>query len=242
MAIEQKERNLKRAKEDLEKYFIFAPFDGIIGQVNSNVKVGDNVSQNTVLATILTKEKIAKISLNEMEAVSVKEGQKAILTFDALPDIKLVGKVIEIDTIGTVSQGVVSYNVKIILEEDNEMIKPGMSVTAEIITQMKKDILVLSSQAIKSQNGIYYVDLVEAPKEKKEEYLRNPPSEVITKKQEVKVGISNETMTEIISGLSEGDLVLLSSLVLNKSEKKSSSQQFQIPGLTGGSGPGMRMR
>jgi len=242
LTLEQKERNLKRAEEDLEKYFIFAPFDGVIGQVNSDIKTGDNVSPSTLLATLLTKEKIAKISLNEIETVSVKEGQKAILTFDALPDLKLVGRVIEIDTIGTISQGVVSYNVKIILEEDNEMIKPGMSVTAEIITQMKKDILVLPSQAVKSENDIYYVNLVEVPEEKKEEYLKNPPSRMTIKKQEVSVGISNEKDTEIVSGVKEGDLVVLSSLTLGKNQSsRKNNSSFQIPGFTGGSS-GMRMR
>jgi len=242
LTLEQKERNLKRAEEDLEKYFIFAPFDGIIGQVNSDIKTGDNVSPSTLLATLLTKEKIAKISLNEIETVSVKEGQKAILTFDALPDLKLVGRVIEIDTIGTISQGVVSYNVKIILEEDNEMIKPGMSASAEIITQMKKDILVLPSQAVKSENDIYYVNLVEVPEGKKEEYLKNPPSRMTIKKQEVSVGISNEKNTEIVSGVKEGDLVVLSSLTLEKNQSsRKTNQSLQIPGFTGGSS-GMRMR
>ena len=226
----------------MEKYFIFAPFDGVIGQVNSDIKTGDNVSPSTLLATLLTKEKIAKISLNEIETVSVKEGQKAILTFDALPDLKLVGRVIEIDTIGTISQGVVSYNVKIILEEDNEMIKPGMSASAEIITQMKKDILVLPSQAVKSENDIYYVNLVEVPEGKKEEYLKNPPSRMTIKKQEVSVGISNEKNTEIVSGVKEGDLVVLSSLTLEKNQSsRKTNSSFQIPGFTGGSS-GMRMR
>jgi HlyD family secretion protein len=242
LALEQKERNLKRAEEDLEKYFIFAPFDGIIGQVNSDIKTRDNVSPSIPLATLLTKEKIAKISLNEIETVSVKEGQKAILTFDALPDLKLVGRVIEIDTIGTISQGVVSYNVKIILEEDNEMIKPGMSVSAEIVTQMKKDILVLPRQAVKSENDIYYVNLVEVPEEKKEEYLKNPPSKMTIKRQEVSVGISNEKDTEIVSGVKEGDLVVLSSLTLGKNQSsRKTNSSFQIPGFTGGSS-GMRMR
>ncbi|MGB9598546.1 MAG: HlyD family secretion protein, partial [Minisyncoccales bacterium] len=65
LSLEQKERSLKRAREDLEKYFILAPFDGLIGQLNEDLKIGDNVSPSTNFATLLTNQKIAKISLNE---------------------------------------------------------------------------------------------------------------------------------------------------------------------------------
>ncbi|MGB9598547.1 MAG: efflux RND transporter periplasmic adaptor subunit, partial [Minisyncoccales bacterium] len=164
--------------------------------------------------------------------------QKAILSFDALPEIKFVGKVIERDTIGKVEQGVVSFNLKILLEGEDERVKPGMSVSAEIITQTKKDVLVLLSSAIKSQNDIYYVEWVNVPAGKKEEYLRNPPSNLLTERREIKVGISNETETEIVSGLEEGDIVVLS-IISNKIPRTNTSRQsqFQIPGFGGGGMP-----
>ncbi|MDD5433706.1 MAG: hypothetical protein PHE77_03610, partial [Candidatus Pacebacteria bacterium] len=59
---------------------------------------------------------MAEISLNEVDVAKVKIGQRAIITFDAIDELEITGKVEDVDTIGTVSQGVVSYNVKIIFD------------------------------------------------------------------------------------------------------------------------------
>lgn len=171
------------------------------------------------MATIITKQKIAKISLNEIDAAKVKIGQKTTLTFDALPEVTITGKIIDVDTVGTVSQGVVSYGVKIVLDSDDERIKPGMSVTADIITDAKPDILVLPNSAIKSQAGTYYVELMQASGE--------------IRQQSIEIGISNDTSTEIVSGLQEGDMVVSSIISSGQTQTNQTqrTQQFQIPGI-----------
>jgi HlyD family secretion protein len=67
-------------------------------------------------------------------------GQKVTMTFDAIPDLTMTGTVAEIDTLGTVTQGVVSYTVKIAFDTDNTDVKPGMTVSAMIITNTKIDV------------------------------------------------------------------------------------------------------
>lgn len=230
IALQQKEENLKTAKENLLKCSIKAPFDGIISEVK--VKKGDSVSPNTVLATLISKQKIAQISLNEIDAAKVKIGQKATLTFDAIPDLTLTGKVSEIDIAGSISQGVVSFGVKIALDTDDERVKPGMSVTANIIVDSKLDILVVPSSAVKSQEGIYYVELAEIPDEKKEEILNSKAGVILKKppkRQQVEIGISNDKLTEILSGLKEGDIVVVSTISQTTTQR---SQQLRIPGMT----------
>jgi len=234
IAIQQKEDALLTAKQNLADSSIYVPFDGIVADVK--VKKGDLVSTGTVLATLITEQKIAEISLNEVDAAKVKMGQKATLTFDALPDLTLTGKVSEIDTVGTVSQGVVSYGVKIVLDTDDERIKPGMSVTAEIIVEAKSDILVLPNSAVKSQAGTYYVELVEIPEEKKQEFLNNRTGVILPtqpKTQQIEVGISNDSLTEILSGLKEGDIVISSTITSTQTTQTQRTQQFQIPGMGG---------
>lgn len=236
IALQQKEENLKTAKENLLKCSIEAPFDGIISEVK--VKKGDSVSPNTVLATLISKQKIAQISLNEIDAAKVKIGQKATLTFDAIPDLTLTGEVSEIDVVGTVSQGVVSFGVKIALDTDDERVKPGMSVTANIIVDAKSDILVVPSSAVKSQEGIYYVELAEIPDEKKEEILNSKAGVILKKppkRQQIEIGISNDKLTEILSGLKEGDIVVVSTISQTTTQR---SQQLRIPGMT----PQIQMR
>jgi HlyD family secretion protein len=233
--VEQKENALSDARENYENCFIKAPYDGIVAKVN--VKEGDNVSLATSLFTFISTQKIAELTLNEIDAAKVKIGQKATLTFDALPDLTLTGKVTEIDTLGTVSQGVTSYGVKIALDTDDERIKPGMSVTAEIVVEAKPDVLVLSNSAIKNQGGSNYVELIEASDEIKNKLKIGSaislPKNVQIKNQTVEIGISNETMTEIVSGLKEGDIVISSKITQQTQTSQTQNQfRFQIPGMT----------
>jgi RND family efflux transporter MFP subunit len=232
--VEQKENALSDARENYENCFIKAPYDGIVAKVN--VKKGDIVSSATSLFTFISTQKIAELTLNEIDAAKVKIGQKATLTFDALPDLTLTGKVTEIDTLGTVSQGVVSYGVKIALDTDDERIKPGMSVTADIIVDVKTDTLVLPNSAVKSQAGSYYVELVEIPEKKKEEFLNNKTGVILPnppKRQIIEVGLSNDALTEISSGLKEGDIVVSSTIGQQTQTTQTQNQfRFQIPGMT----------
>ena len=234
--IGQKENALEKAKENYENCFIRASFDGQVAKIN--IKKGDTVSTANSLFTLITNQKIAEISLNEVDAAKIKVGQKVTLTFDALPDLTLTGKVYEIDTVGTVSQGVVSYNVKIVLDTDEERIKPGMSVTAEIIVAAKTDVSVLPNSAVKSQTGNYYAELIEIPENKKQEYLNNKVGVILPsqpKRQEIEVGISNDSLTEILSGLKEGDIVISSTIT--KTQTNQTNQQFRFPGMGGQVGP-----
>lgn len=228
------EEALSEAQEKLADYSVYAPFGGIISDVN--VKEGDSVSAGTVLAAVITWQKIAEISLNEVDAAKVKAGQKATLTFDALSDVSISGKVLEMDTAGTVSQGVVSYGVKIVLDTQNESVKPGMSVAVDIITDVKQDVLVISNNAIKSQGNSHYVELAEVSDEMRQQLLANVSGVILPnspKQQSVEIGLSNDLSTEIVSGLKEGDVVVSSTINQNttKTTQTQRTQGFQIPGM-----------
>src|SRR6185503_5946600 len=109
-------------------YTVRAPFSGTIAKLS--VDKGDQASSGTTVATIISKNQIADLSLNEVDAAKVTVGQKATLTFDAVEDLSIAGAVASVDTLGTVSQGVVSYVVKIQFTTQDERVKPGMSVNA----------------------------------------------------------------------------------------------------------------
>lgn len=232
-SFQQEEDALLAAKEDLADCYIYAPFEGVISEVK--IEKGDSVSSGQVLASIITPQKIAEISLNEVDAAKVNVGQKATLTFDALPEVSISGKVIEVDVIGQVSQGVVSYGVKIAFDTEEEQVKPGMSVTADIITEAKQDVLVLPNSAVKFQGGSYYVELVEADEQFSQQLLANVSGTILPnppKSQTVEIGLSNDLSTEIISGLKEGDIVVTST-VSPSEVQTTQTQGFQIPGMGG---------
>jgi HlyD family secretion protein len=237
----EKEDTLKELKKNLSNYIVRTPFAGIIAKVN--VEKGDSVSAGTTLATLITKQRIAEISLNEVDVAKVKVGQKVTLTFDALPEVSISGQVSEVDAVGTVSQGVVSYGVKIAFDTQDERIKPGMSVTADIITDAKQDVLVLPNSAIKSQGNSYYVELVEVDNnEFRQQLLANVSGTILPKPpqiQAVEIGLSNDLSTEIISGLKEGDIVVTSTISSNKvqttqtqTNQSRGTQEFRIPGMS----------
>jgi HlyD family secretion protein len=108
--------NIAKLKQDIENqqanladYTIVAPFAGVLSTVSA--KVGDSAGSAAV-ATILSNQSIAELSLNEVDAAKVVVGQKATLTFVAIDSLILTGTVAEVDTAGTVSSGVVSYRDK----------------------------------------------------------------------------------------------------------------------------------
>lgn len=196
ISIKQKQNALLDAREKLADYSVRAPFGGVIASFTA--KKGDSLSSGASVGTIITKQKIATISLNEVDAAKVKTGQKVILTFDAVEDLSITGEVVEVDTLGTTSQGVVSYNVKIGFDVQDERIKPGMSVSASIILDSKPDVLLVSSSAVKSKSGESYVEIL----------VNGAPQQ-----KTIVVGSSNDTMTEIISGLGEEEEIITQKIV-----------------------------
>jgi len=231
--VTQKEEALSDAKEKLADCYIYIPFNGVIAELG-NVKKGDSVSSGTVLAILITKQKIAELTLNEIDAAKVKVDQKVTLTFDALPDVSITGKVLEVDTVGQVSQGVVSYGMKIAFDTDIEQIKPGMSVTADIITEAKPDVLVLPSSAIKFQGNSYYVELVEADEQSSQQLLANVSGTILPKLptiQTIEIGLSNDLSTEIISGLKEGDIVITQTISSSATQQNVGGNTSQMQGM-----------
>lgn len=236
LSVSQKESTLSDAKETLTDYTITAPIDGIIADVS--VKAGDSLSANEAVATIIANQQIAEITLNEVDVAAVKVGQKATMTFDAVSDLTLTGYVSEVDAIGTVSQGVVSYNVTIAFDTQDERVKPGMSVAAAIITNVKQNVLLVPNTAVKSNAGGNYV-LIPVLPVSDQASSGNSAEGQSASQQAVVVGISDDDNTEISSGLNEGDTVIIKTAV----QAKSASQSGQSSGsvlsrILGGGGPG----
>jgi HlyD family secretion protein len=205
LSVKQRENALLDAKEKLADYSIRAPFGGTIAKMN--VKKGDSLTSGTAVATLVTAQKIAELSLNEVDVAKVKVGQKATLTFDAIEGLSIAGAVSDIDTIGTVSQGVVTYTVKIGFDTQDDRVKPGMSVSAAIITDIKQDVLTVPSSAVKTQGNANYVEMFDTPLPQTAG-TQGSLSAVPPRQQNVAVGLSSDTDTEIVSGLKEGDEVV----------------------------------
>ncbi len=198
----KQQQDLDNLKTTLGYYTITAPFAGTISAVPA--KVGLNAG---TIATVVTNQQIAQLSVNEVDAAKIALGDKAVITFDALSDLSITGTINEIDPVGTVSQGVVSYIVKITFDTQDPRVKPGMTVNASIQTAAHPDVLYVPSSAVKTTAGASYVQAFTPPLVDTSNGAgmtsATPPVQT-----PVTVGISNSTSVEILSGVTEGQQIV----------------------------------
>jgi multidrug efflux pump subunit AcrA (membrane-fusion protein) len=152
---------------------------------------------------------LIKVASSEVDIVKLKEGQLSKITFDAIADKEYSGSVYKLDTIGTNSSGVISYNSYIRIDNPDEKIKPQMSANVEIVIETRENVLTVTNAAIKNyQNGkAVQIFASAAEKNKMNPSLNYNP---------VTLGIRGVDRTEIVSGLKEGDEVVI---VIPKSSK-----------------------
>ncbi|MEJ0054151.1 MAG: HlyD family efflux transporter periplasmic adaptor subunit [bacterium] len=196
---------LQDAKDNLADYYLYAPFAGTVSALDATV----GTAAGSPAVTMIGEEKSAVLSLDEVDAAKIKLGQKATLTFDAIDGLMLTGTVSGIDAVGTVSQGVVTYSVTISLDAGDERVKPGMTVSASIITATAPNALSVPSGAIKTMNGASYVQVFDPPLAEANTGSAGTPSPAAPKNVPVETGISDDTSTQILSGLGEGDQVVV---------------------------------
>jgi len=207
---------------------IYAPISGVVSgfslQEGSVIVASSNTTNSaqsaTKIATIKTKAlPMVSVGLTEIDVPKIALGDKTTITFDAFPDKTFTGKVISIDTAGVVSSGVTTYPTVIKLDTESNFILPNMAASANIITDTKDDVLLVPVAAVQKQtDGSSYVRV-----------LKNNQIKQVT----VGIGLSSDTETEITSGLSEGDMVITSTV--------SSTTTQQSSGQTGSAFGGVRI-
>ena len=225
ITVAEKQTALADTRSDLADYYIKASFDGVLASLS--VEKGDTVSNGGTVGTLITKNQIATISLNEVDIAKVSVGQKATMTFDAVEGLTITGEVADVDTIGTTSSGVVSYNVTVAFDVQDSRVKPGMTATVNIILSSKSDVLLVKTSAIKTAtDGSKYVMVMASG---------TPQNITVT------TGDSNDTQTEITSGLNEGDTVVTQTITSSgssstggSSSSGSSSKSSSNNGPSGG--------
>jgi HlyD family secretion protein len=218
-----------------DDYFVRAPFSGVIASLTAQVGAASGSS----IGTLITKQKIATISLNEVDIASIKVGQKVALSFDAIEGLTVDGKVAEIDSVGTVSSGVVSYNVQISFDTQDDRIKPGMSVTASITTDSKQGVLVVPNSAIKTKGNYSYVEAFEIPL-KDIGGNQGVTSIILPIQKKIKTGLANNTVTEIVSGLNENNQIITKTIAVTTSTPTTTTtNRTSTRSLLGGSAGGI---
>ncbi len=200
--LESAQASYQAAANAYNNNIIKAPFAGQLAVLNS--KLGDVVNGTTVVGILVTPQKLAEITLNEVDVAKITVGNPATLSLDAIPDTVASGTIVEIDSVGSSNQGVVSYKVKISIDNSDTRILSGMSVSASIVTLSKSNVLVVPKTAIKTTNaGLHYVEKFSGQNKAGNISTKSKPAEV-----NISTGFSNDTETEIISGLSSGEVIV----------------------------------
>lgn len=164
------------------------------GNLSTDLSSGNSGSSGSTILTIGNfANPYIKVQASEVDIPQIKPGQMATITLNAFPGKTYVGKVSQIDTVGTVSSGVVTYNVYVDFVAPPSSIEPGMSATVVIETARKDNVLTVPSGAVQTSGGQATVRV-----------LQNGQVSSVA----VTTGISSDTQTEITSGLSAGETVV----------------------------------
>lgn len=196
LSVKMTELQLDQAQAELDKTIITAPFDGIVAAVY--IREGQQLSAMTYANPAISLIDPSEIKMNgvidEIDVPRVKLGQEAIVILDALPDKEVKGRITFISPESTTEVGVVFYKTTITLENPDEELKDGMSATAEIIIEQHDDVLLIPNRAIQGS-------------------WENPFVEVVTdeqiEKRQISIGLSDGIYAEVLSGLEEGEEVIL---------------------------------
>ena len=218
LQLDQAQTALDQARNQLDDARIVAPFDGMVTQVN--VVVGGAGSASTTIGLSDLSQYHVDVLVDETEISQVKVGQKAELTFDALPDVKATGTVMRINPAGTISQGVVNYSVRVDLDPLQAALRVDMTSNVRIIIDTHTNVLAVPGGAVRSdtKTGGYYVNVVDASGG--------------AQRVDVTTGFTDGDLTEVSGNLQQGQQVFIS-------EPPTRQQQGGF-GLFGGIGRAVR--
>lgn len=183
----------------LASSIITASIDGVIGDltITPGMVLGQAETAQKIAVIHSEGVPIASFNLSEVDVVKVKKGQKATIALDSQPDKEFNGKVIGVDKTGVVSQGVTNYPATIQLGAKALEILPNMAASATIVIGSKNDVLILPLSALQTRAGQNFARVVRNGK------IQQVP---------VETGLTSDTETEIVSGLSEGEEVVIGAI------------------------------
>ena len=183
---------LQNAQTNLDNAVVTAPSAGVVASIVS--QVGESAA-SPFMTLANTSAMVLHGTVGESDVAKLKLGLVANVTVDAVgATSRMTGKVTSLDPVATIQQGVPVYGVDVTIDLPQQAVKPGMTGTANVVIASKQGVLTVPNLAIRSTGGRRYVQVLK-------------DGEAVD--TDVTFGIANDTVTEVASGLSEGDLVVL---------------------------------
>ena len=194
LQVEQAQLSLDQARHQLDGTELTAPHDGTITLVG--VKEGElSGGQPAFILTNLAQYHI-EVTVDEIDIGRITEGQPVTMTLDALPGEILSGYIDQIADTAQLDSGVVTYGVTIRLNPTNAPLRVGMTTNADIVTEEREDVLLVPNRFVRIDRttGQAYVDRAKGEQ---------------VQPIEIQIGMRDETASEVLAGLDEGDVVVL---------------------------------
>jgi len=196
VSLEQAQLSLTSAQRDLADTELTAPVSGTVAEMDLQLgQMVNNGQIGVVLADLETLE--VEIGLDESDIAKVAVGQPAVVAMDAFDDVELSGVVDHIEPTAQSQSGVVLYVVTVVLDATEIPVRVGMTADVEIVTTSAQGALIIPLKAVKSVNGKSYVD--------------RRASDGSYAQTQIELGVMADTQVEVVSGLEEGDVVLVAS-------------------------------
>ncbi len=189
------EASLANAIASLKQQTMYAPTFGTVATVSGSV--GENPGSPFITLVDLQRPEVLA-GFSESDAAKIHTGQPATVQVDALPTKQLAAHVISIDTTQTVVSNVVTYGVTLVLDRVAPGLKPGMTVSASIVTAKRDGVLHVPNAAVHTTNGSSFVTVVGTDGKQTE--------------QAVQTGLVGDDTTEIVSGVKAGQQVVVSTI------------------------------
>ena len=177
-----------KAQHDIANSSLYAPIDGIVTRMDAQ-EAGVNITPLTVFTITDPTSLVFKLEVDQSDVGQVLLGQKVKIVLDSFPNTTLTETVDKIDFVShTTSSNGTAYYVNSGLPSDQNY-RVGMSGNADIIVATKNNVLTIPASSVMDDNTVY--------KQSGKHFI----------KTKVKLGLQNDTLSEVTSGLAEGDIV-----------------------------------
>ncbi len=228
--------SMSDTQKQMENYTITSPISGTV--IQKNVKAGDTVGTDTTasetLCTIYDLSYLEMtLNVDELEILSIKEGQTVTITADAISDRTFTGVVTSVSAAGTTTGGTTTYPVTIRIDDTGDLL-PGMNATAEIEVSSASNALAVPNGSV--VRGNYVLVTKDSPSAANAVQDMTAPDGYVYVK--ITTGTSDDDYIEVASGLQEGDTIAYDADAAEK-QNASDSMEFMVgPGGSGGPGRG----
>jgi membrane fusion protein, macrolide-specific efflux system len=194
---------------------LLAPLDGLI--IVKSVVPGQVLAASDVVL-VMSDHLIVKTQVDETDIGQIKVGQKAQITLDAYPKDVIPGQVTRVAFESRTVNNVTIYDVEVLPDKVPDFMRSGMTANVTFAVESREGVLLVPTEAIRQQKGRAAV------------LVPNPSDPEHPLHKEVSLGLSDGKRTELLSGLSEGDTVLIPSLAMLRSGGPAGTSPFSPMG------------